>query len=305
MTPIPFERDFDPAHGLAVALDGSVRRITARNAGPFTFHGTNSYIIGRGDVAVIDPGPDDPTHIDAILRATEGETIRQIVITHTHRDHSPGAALLKARTGAETIGEGPHRLARPRTAEDRGGLDASSDVDFLPDRRIADGERIDGDGWSLTAIATPGHAANHMAYALDGTPMLFSGDHVMAWSTTVVAPPDGAMADYMASLDTLAARSETLYLPGHGGPVRNAPAFVRALRAHRRLREAAIVDRIARGDRTIAEVVAVIYRETPSALHGAAALSVLAHIEDLVARGRIRIVAGAGLTAIYGPLSAG
>jgi glyoxylase-like metal-dependent hydrolase (beta-lactamase superfamily II) len=301
--PIAFERDFDPAHGEAVTVAPGIRRVTAPNGGPFTFHGTNSYIVGRGAVAILDPGPDDPAHVDALMRATEGETVRAILVTHSHRDHSAGAARLKALTGAPTIAEGPHRSARPRAPGESGVLDAGADTDFAPDRRIADGEIFAGDGWSLTAIATPGHAANHLAFALDGTDILFSGDHVMGWSTTVVAPPDGSMADYMTSLDRLAARPETTYFPGHGGPVANAPAFVRALRAHRRLREAAIVERIERGDRKIGDIVAAIYRDTPAALHGAAALSVLAHVEDLVTRGRIRPIAGSGLSGRYGPVS--
>ena len=301
MSSISFARDFDPAYGHAVPIGDQVRRMTVPNGGPFTFHGTNSYIVGHGDVAVIDPGPDDPAHIEAILRATEGERIRHIIITHTHRDHSPGAARLKARTGATLLGEGPHRLSRPLATGELNMLDASGDMDFVPDHALVHDERIDGGNWALTAIATPGHAANHLAYALEGTPLLFSGDHVMKWATTIVAPPDGAMADYMASLDRLAERPETIYLPGHGGPVEDAPAFVRGLKAHRRMREAAIVDRIGRGDRTIADIVAAIYRDTPRALHGAAALSVFAHLEDLVARERLRAPEGVTLHGIFEP----
>lgn len=301
MSSISFARDFDPAYGHAVPIGDQVRRMTAPNGGPFTFHGTNSYIVGHGDVAVIDPGPDDPAHIEAILRATEGERIRHIIITHTHRDHSPGAARLKARTGATLLGEGPHRLSRPLATGELNMLDASGDMDFVPDHALVHDERIDGGNWALTSIATPGHAANHLAFALEGTPLLFSGDHVMKWATTIVAPPDGAMADYMASLDRLAERPETIYLPGHGGPVEDAPAFVRGLKAHRRMREAAIVDRIGRGDRTIADIVAAIYRDTPRALHGAAALSVFAHLEDLVARERLRAPEGVTLHGIFEP----
>lgn len=303
MPDISFERDFDPAYGSAVPLGPHVRRITAPNSGPFTYRGTNSYIVGHGSVAIIDPGPDDAAHIDALIRATEGETVTHILITHTHRDHSAGAARLKALTGARTLGEGPHRFARPARPGEKTILDAGGDTGFVPDRRLIDGEWIEGDGWALQAIATPGHAANHLAFALANSDMLFSGDHVMGWSTTVVAPPDGSMADYMASLDVLAARPETIYLPGHGAPIANASNYARAMKSHRRLREAAIVDRIERGDRTIPEIVAVIYRETPKALHGAAALSVLAHIEDLIARGRIRAVEGVGITAVYEKIS--
>jgi glyoxylase-like metal-dependent hydrolase (beta-lactamase superfamily II) len=301
MSSITFAPEFDPAYGEAVPIGDKVRRMTAPNSGPFTSHGTNSYIVGRGRVAVIDPGPDDPEHIEAILRATSGEAITHILVTHTHRDHSPGARLLKARTGATLLGEGPHRLARPLALGEINLLDASGDMEFVPDRALVHDERIEGDGWALTAIATPGHAANHLAFALEGSSLLFSGDHVMKWSTTIVAPPDGAMSDYMASLDRLAERPETIYLPGHGGPVEDAPTFVRALKAHRRMREAAIADRIARGDRRISEIVAAIYRETPKALHGAAALSVLAHLEDLVGRQRLRAPEGVTLSGLFEP----
>lgn len=305
MAEICFDRDFDPQTGTAVALGDRVRRVTAPNANPFTFRGTNSYIVGHGHVAIIDPGPDDAAHIDALLAATAGETIDAILVTHTHRDHSAGAQRLKSASGAAIHAGGPHRFARPPRPGEDATLEAGPDRAFLPDHELYDGEVVSGDGWSLTAIATPGHAANHLAFALDGSNMLFSGDHVMGWSTTVVAPPDGSMADYLCSLDILATRPETIYLPGHGAPIADAPGFVRALKAHRKLREAAILSRIERGDRSVAEIVAVIYRETPAALHGAAALSVLAHIEDLVARGRVQVLEGSGLTATYAAVSAG
>jgi glyoxylase-like metal-dependent hydrolase (beta-lactamase superfamily II) len=301
---ISFERDFDPRYGTAVRLAPGLRRITAPNGGAFTYRGTNSYIVGTGDVAIIDPGPDDAGHIALLLDATKGESVRHIVITHSHRDHSAGAARLKAATGAEILAEGRHRLSRARGAGEADILDAGGDPDFEPDRRLADGDRIEGGSYRLEAIATPGHAANHMAFALCGQDFLFSGDHVMGWSTTVVAPPDGSMAQYIASLDVLASRPETIYLPGHGGPIANAPGYVRALRAHRRLREAAILERIVRGDRKIAEIVAVIYRETPQALRKAAALSVLAHLEDLIQKGRLRVASGCGLDGSYEPISA-
>lgn len=303
MSDICFDRDFDPQTGRAVPLGPLVRRVTAGNANPFTFRGTNSYIVGHGHVAVIDPGPDDPAHIEALLAATSGETIEAIIVTHTHRDHSAGVPRLVAATGAPVHAGGAHRFARPPREGESATLDAGADERFAPDATIEDGGIITGDGWQLEAIATPGHAANHMAFALSGSDMLFSGDHVMGWSTTVVAPPDGCMADYMTSLERLGARPETIYLPGHGAPIADAPSFVRALRAHRKLREAAILARIEKGDRTIAEIVAVVYRETPSALHGAAALSVLAHVEDLVAKGRVRVLEGSGLRARYEAVS--
>jgi glyoxylase-like metal-dependent hydrolase (beta-lactamase superfamily II) len=288
MSDIAFARDFEPRHGEAVLIAPYVRRITARNAGPFTFQGTNSYIVGRGrSVALIDPGPDDPAHVEALINAIGGSTLSHIFVTHTHRDHSAAASALKARTDAATAGAGPHKFARPLNIGETNPLDAAADLAFGPELVLRDGEAIAGDDWRLEAIATPGHTGNHLAFALADSNLIFSGDHVMAWSTTVVAPPDGSMADYMASLDKLMARPERRYLPGHGGQVADAPAYLRALRNHRKMREAAILERLAKGDETIGAMVKAIYRETDPRLHGAAALSVLAHLEDLVARGRV------------------
>ncbi|MCA1489638.1 MBL fold metallo-hydrolase [Sinorhizobium alkalisoli] len=282
-----FDLDFKPAHGEAVPVAGDVQRITVNNPGPFTFHGTNTYIVGRGSVAVIDPGPEDEAHFRALMTALKGREVTHIAVSHTHRDHSPLARRLKEATGAVIFGEGPHRAARPLHEGESNPFAESSDTDFAPDIALADGERIEGDGWRLTAVATPGHTANHMAFALDGTGILFSADHVMAWATSIVAPPDGAMADYMASLDKLLAREDRLYLPGHGGPVTAPDSFVRALKAHRKMRERAVLQRLRAGDRMIPDMVKVIYASTDPRLHGAAALSVLAHIEDLIEHGRI------------------
>lgn len=287
MSDVSFNRAFAPAHETAVTAAPGVRRVTAANAGPFTFHGTNSYVVGSGRVAIIDPGPDDAAHVAALLDATRGETVSHIVVTHTHRDHSGAVERLKAATGAPTVAAGPHRFARLPRPDESAAVDAAADTGFVPDIVLADGVSLGGDGWSLEAIATPGHTGNHLAFALRGSDLIFSGDHVMAWSTTVVAPPDGSMAAYMASLDTLAARPEQVYLPGHGGPVTDAAGFLRGLKAHRKMREAAILDRLARGDETIPAMVRAIYRDTDPRLHGAAALSVLAHLEDLAARGKV------------------
>lgn len=301
MPELSFDRNFDPAHGALVALAPGVRRMTAPNPSPFTFHGTNTYVVGRGAVAVIDPGPDDERHIAALLGALGGERVAAILVTHSHRDHSPGARLLAAATGAPVHAEGPHRPARPLAGDASAATDAGGDLAFRPDVLLPDGAVLEGDGYALEAVATPGHAANHLAFALAGTPLLFSGDHVMAWATTVIAPPDGSMADYMASLDRLAARPETAYLPGHGGPVADAPAFVRALKAHRKIRERAILERLRQGDRTVAAIVAAIYRDTPAALHAAAGLSVFAHIEDLVGRGLVAAPEGLRLEGVFLP----
>jgi glyoxylase-like metal-dependent hydrolase (beta-lactamase superfamily II) len=258
------------------------------NPSPFTFKGTVSYIVGQGRVAIIDPGPLDEPHIAALLDAVRGETVTHIFVTHTHRDHSPAAARIKAVTGAPVFAQGPHRPSRPLNIGEGPRLDASNDTDFRPDHALADGEVVTGDGWTLEAVATPGHTANHMAFAFREANLLFSGDHVMAWSTPVVAPPDGAMSDYMASLEKLAQRSESIYLPGHGGAVRNAPRFVAAYILHRKAREASILNRLAKGDKEIPAIVSAIYRGLDPRLTRAAGLSVLAHLEDLVARGKVK-----------------
>lgn len=297
MTGPAFDRSFEPAYGDAVRLSPLVRRVTARNPGPFTFHGTNTYLVGTRGLAVVDPGPDDPAHVEALLAAIGRAEVAAILVTHTHRDHSPAARRLAALTGAPVYGEGPHRPARPLAIGETNPLDASADQAFLPDRPLADGEVVEGDGWTLEAVATPGHTANHLAFALKKEATLFSGDHVMAWSTSIVAPPDGAMTDYMASLERLMGRSETLYLPGHGTVLGEVPDFLAGLRAHRLGREAAILDRITRGDQTIPEMVTSIYVGLDPGLRGAAGLSVLAHLEDLVARG---LVATEGPPALAG-----
>lgn len=286
-----FDLDFKPAHGEVVPVADGVQRITVNNPGPFTFHGTNSYIVGGASVAVIDPGPKDEAHFQALMAALKGREVTHIAVSHTHRDHSPLARRLKAETGAIIVAEGPHRAARPLHAGEVNPFAESSDIDFVPDIALSDGESVEGDGWALTTVLTPGHTANHAAFALktsgSDTGILFSADHVMAWATSIVAPPDGAMSDYMASLETLLGRDDRLYLPGHGGPVRGPAAFLRGLRAHRRMRERAVLERIRAGDALIPDMVKVIYATTDPRLHGAAALSVFAHIEDLVERGRI------------------
>lgn len=298
---LKFDTDFVPAYGEAVPVAPGVLRLTVDNPGPFTFHGTNSYIVGTDTLAVIDPGPDDDRHLAALLRAIDGRPVSHILVSHTHRDHSPLADRLKAATGAIVAAEGPHRASRPLKTGEVARLDASGDMAFRPDLVLADGDTISGDGWSLHTVLTPGHCANHAAFALDGTGILFSADHVMAWSTSIVAPPDGAMADYMASLDRLLARDDRLLLPGHGGPVTAPQAFMRGLKSHRVMRERAIVERIRQGDRTIADMVKTIYGDTDPALHPAAGLSVLAHLEDLVARGEVRAETALAIDGLFSP----
>ncbi|MBY5444526.1 MBL fold metallo-hydrolase [Rhizobium leguminosarum] len=296
-----FDLAFEPAYGQAVPVVAGVERVTAENPGPFTFFGTNSYIVGSSSVAVIDPGPEDEAHFQALMAALGGRAVTHIFVSHTHRDHSPLAKRLQAATGAATVGQGPHRPARPLRDGEINPFSESSDLSFVPDITLSDGETLSGDGWSLSAVLTPGHTANHAAFALEGRDILFSGDHVMAWSTSIVAPPDGSMADYMESLDRLIERQDGLLLPGHGGPVTEPASFLRALKAHRLKREQAVLARIRAGDRGIAEMVKAIYRDTDPKLHGAAALSVLAHIEDLLERGMIAADGPPSLAASYRP----
>jgi glyoxylase-like metal-dependent hydrolase (beta-lactamase superfamily II) len=296
---ITFDKSFKLEPGRAEEIVPGVRRIVADNPGPFTFKGTLSYILGRGKVAIIDPGPDDPNHVKALLDAVRGETVTHIFVTHTHRDHSPATPAIKAATGATVYAEGPHRPSRPLNAGEAPRMEASNDTDFRPDHALADGDVVSGDGWALEAITTPGHTANHMAFAVKGTDVMFSGDHVMGWSTTIVAPPDGAMTDYMSSLNKLTARKEAVYLPGHGGPIREASRFVAGLILHRKAREASILHRLAKGATDIATIVRAIYIGLDPRLTNAAGFSVLAHMEDLVARGAVATDGAPSINGVY------
>jgi glyoxylase-like metal-dependent hydrolase (beta-lactamase superfamily II) len=260
-----------------------VRRILAPNPSPFTYTGTQTYVVGAGEVAVIDPGPDLAEHVDAILAATAGERIAAIVCTHTHRDHSPASRPLAAATGAPIIGCAPLALE-----DDGPRADAAFDFDYRPDRALADGEALEGEGWQLRAVATPGHTSNHLCYALEGTGLLFTGDHVMGWSTTVVSPPDGDMTFYLASLELLLGRDDQVYHPAHGPPVDKPRAHVRALIAHRRMREQQILAKLDAGEGRITAMVETMYREVDPRLHPAAGRSVLAHLVDLEQRGLVR-----------------
>jgi len=296
---IPFDKTFDLPPGRVEEAMPAVRRLLCDNPGPFTFKGTVSYIIGRGRLAIVDPGPDDAAHVAALLEAVRGETVTHVFVTHTHRDHSPAAARIKAATGAIVLAQGPHRPARPLHMGETPRLEAGNDLDFCPDYALADGEVIHGAGWTIEAVATPGHTANHMAFALKEANVLFSGDHVMAWSTPVVAPPDGAMSDYMASLAKLARRSEQIYFPGHGPAVQDAPRFVAAYILHRKAREAAILRQLDKGESDIPALVRAIYLDLDPRLVKAAGLSVLAHLEDLVARGMVATTGAPSLEGRY------
>ena len=299
--PLVFDMSFKPFYGEAVPVAEGVERITVNNPSAFTFHGTNSYIVGRKSVAVIDPGPDNEAHFEALMAALKGREVTHIAVSHTHRDHSPLARRLQQATGAIVVAEGPHRAARPLHEGEVNPFGESSDLDFVPDIALADGDLVEGDGWTLRAVLTPGHCANHAAFGLENTGILFSADHVMAWATSVVAPPDGAMSDYMASLEKLLLRDDRIYFPGHGGPVNEPQAFVRGLRTHRRMRERAVLERMKAGDRLIADMVKAIYRDTDPRLHGAAALSVLAHIEDLVEKGLVTADGPPSLATVFHP----
>jgi glyoxylase-like metal-dependent hydrolase (beta-lactamase superfamily II) len=282
---IPFNRYFPLKPGIADEVVPGVRRVLCDNPSPFTFTGTVSYIVGRGKVAIIDPGPDSEAHAKAVLNAVRGETVTHIFVTHTHRDHSPNAARIKAATGAPVYAEGPHRASRPRFESEKHSPESGADRDFHPDIRLGDGEVVAGDGWALEAVATPGHTANHMAFAWKQRSLLFVGDHVMGWSTSIVAPPDGSMVDYMASLEKLSRRDEQLYLSGHGPEIPDGPRFARHLVRHRKAREASILHRLAKGEADIPTLVRAIYIGLDPRLSGAAGYSVLAHLEDLVTRG--------------------
>ena len=299
--PLPLERGFETAADIPSRLSPLVRRLVAPNPGPMTFTGTCTYLVGAGDtLAVIDPGPDLAGHRETIMRAAGGARIAHIVVTHTHRDHSPGARPLAALTGAEIVGCAPYAPAREPRDFERAAVVASNDLDFAPDRVLGDGEALRGDGFTLVAVATPGHTMNHLAFALPEEKALFSGDHVMAWSTTVIAPPTGSMGTFMASLQRLQGRDDAVFWPGHGGPVRDPPRFLRALIHHRRQRDRAIRARLAAGDRTVPELVATTYETLDASLRRAAGVTVLAHLEDLCGRGLVRCE-GEGLEARYWP----
>ena len=299
MTESPFDLNFDPVYGAVETVTPRTRRVTARNPSPFTFRGTNTYVVGRGRVAVIDPGPADPAHIDAILAGLAGEAVSHILVTHTHRDHSPGVPLLKAATGATVLAAGPHA---GRTGLALEGLEAGADRAFRPDAVLRDGDVVAGDGWTIEAVFTPGHSANHLAFALREEDALFAGDHVMGWSTPVVAPPDGHMGDYMASLRRLLDRPERLYLPGHGAPVLDGRKLTRHLITHREMREAAILDQVRRGEERIEPIVRAVYRGLDPKLLPAAALSAFAHLEHLVERGLVRSDGPLGLESRFRPV---
>lgn len=302
---IPYVRQFDFTYGRRDQVSPLIQRVIADNPGPFTFTGTGTYIVGRdmpgARVAVIDPGPEDEAHLHALLRAVKGRAVSHILVTHTHRDHAPlSRALAKAVGGAPILAAKPHGpTVHACDAIDQAPMDEDDDAHFKADVILSDGDRIEGDGWTLEAMATPGHASNHMAFVLREENALFSGDHVMGWSTTVVAPPDGDMTAYMDSLDRVLARGFSTLWPTHGPAITQVAPFLKAYRHHRLEREAQIMARLAAGDETIAEMVPALYAAVDPRLWPAASLSVLAHLIALVDRGLVAATPQAVLEARY------
>lgn len=291
---IPFQRQFEFRYGVAETVSPLVRRLVAHNPSAFTWHGTNTYIIGRGHVTVLDPGPLLAGHIDAIRTALQGETIDYLLVTHTHRDHSPACRPLAAISGAPGAGFGPH-------GDGRGEVEEGADHEFIPDIRLVDGDRLSGDGWTLECVHTPGHTSNHLCYALHEEQALFTGDHIMAWSTSVIAPPDGDLGEYLASLDRLLARPERRYWPAHGPAIDQPIAFVEGFIEHRQARLREILDGLQRGLDTIPLLVDANYPQLAPALRPAAARSTLASLLYLRRQGQVSCDLEPGLASRYYP----
>jgi glyoxylase-like metal-dependent hydrolase (beta-lactamase superfamily II) len=292
---IPFVRDFTFDYGRVEQVSPLIRRVIANNPGPFTFTGTGVYIIGHGDVCVIDPGPDLDTHFEALKAALVGETVSHVLVTHAHMDHSPLAHPLARWANCSVLASG--KRAKPSESEVR--LEAGDDDRFTPDAALSDGTLIEGDGWTLEAIETPGHTSSHMCYALLEENALFSGDHIMGWSTTVISPPDGDMDDYLNSLSKIAARNFATIWPTHGPPITEPAPFVDAYIAHRLDREQQVIDQLAAGQTQIKEFVPIMYANVDSRLWPAACHSVMAHMTRLVKNGRVKLSAGDGVNGVY------
>lgn len=280
---VTFQQEPEVRYGAPLVVSPLIRRVIARNPSAFTYTGTGTYIIGHGTVAIIDPGPALPEHVEAVLAAVAGETVSHLVVTHTHRDHSPASPALKAATGASVVG----CAQVPMVEESEGQGDESVDRSYAPDRILADGEAVHGPGWTLRAVHTPGHTSTHLCFALEEEQALFTGDHVMGWSTSVVTPPDGDMRAYVDSLRKLLERDDRVLYPTHGPAVDKPKPFLRALINHRKMREAQIVKVLGDGPATIPAMVEQLYATTPRQLHPAAGRSVLAHLIDLEAQGRV------------------
>ncbi len=279
---IPYVREIDVEYGRCDQVSPLIRRVIANNPGPFTYTGTGTYIVGRGEVAVIDPGPEDAAHLEALLTALDDERVSAILVTHDHADHSPLARPLKAHTGAPILG-----CARVATHHEGPLVEAEADLAFRPDHDLCAGGRAQGPGWALEAIPTPGHTSNHLCFALAQENALFSGDHVMGWSTTVIVPPDGDLTDYLASLETIRVRGFHTLWPTHGPPIRDVAPFLAAYTAHRHARIDQILTALAAGPATIRQLVPKLYADTDPRLHPAAALSMQAAMIHLARMGEV------------------
>jgi glyoxylase-like metal-dependent hydrolase (beta-lactamase superfamily II) len=299
---IPYVKELQFEYGQPAQAAPNVRRVVAKNPSPFTHAGSGTYLIGQGRVAVIDPGPALPEHVDALLAALGGEEVAHILVTHTHQDHSGAAQLLAAKTGAPTYGFGPHAHGRHQP-EDK--VEAGADWNFVPDRVLREGDVLSGPGYALTALHTPGHCSNHLCFSLADGKTLFTGDHVMGWATSVIVPPDGDMGDYLKQLERLLLRDDARYLPTHGPVIEDPKPLVAAYIEHRRDREAQLLACLSSGVRRIADVVAHVYKDVPVYLHPAAARSIFAHVLDLHAQGRIGTEGEPQLDGEYFPVGAG
>lgn len=284
-TDLNLKTEMEFTYGVPSPMAPGVARIVANNASKLTFKGTNTYVVGSTSLAVIDPGPENSQHTRAILEAAQGRPISHIVITHAHRDHVEGVARLKAKTGAKVFAFARAALKDPDDIEHTST--EFTDHEFAPDVGLADGDRIAGQDWELMAIHTPGHSPDHLCFALEGRGVVFSGDHVMAWNTSIIAPPEGRMSDYLRSLEKLLERNDNVFLPGHGGRVGAPRRTVKAYLLHRRWREQAILDAVRQGTNTIRKLVPVIYHDLDKDIVGAATMSLRAHVEHLVERGII------------------
>ncbi len=293
---IPFLKEDPVEYGIVETVSPLIRRIVARNPSPFTYHGTGTYIVGHGKVAVIDAGPFERAHIEALLGALGGEEITHQLVTHTHNDHSPATAPVRDRTGARTYGYGPHGEGRFQRGEK---VEAGGDLDFKPDEAVEQGDVIQGDGWTIECVHTPGHCSNHLCFALREEKALFTGDHVMGWSTSIISPPDGDLGDYMASLRLLLERDDARYYPTHGTHIDDPKPFVESFIAHRQQREGQIRVCLAQGISRIEDMVEQMYTDIPTFMHRAAGRSVLAHLLHMLELGHVRCEGAPGIDARY------